>query len=134
MITDMSPLNYIERRNKLRRKVLPGFPGQGKFQTKQKIDDYFSGDRLQCLLCGKWFQRLPTHLDMIHGIGVDEYREMYGLPWKRGLCGEELSGKLSAAMKKRHENGFRPDLRHCKKKIEAGNKKRRPTFFYKSQI
>ena len=96
----MSRLNYIEKRNKLRRKVLQGFPWNGKFKTKQEIENYFSGDKIQVLLCGKWFQKIPTHLKMIHDISSDEYREIYGLPWRHGLCSEEVSLKLSKNMKK----------------------------------
>ena len=32
------------------------FPWRGKFKAKQEIDDYFSGNKVQCLLCGKWFK------------------------------------------------------------------------------
>ena len=83
----MARLSYIEKRYKRRRKVLKGFPWEGTFETKEEVYDYFSGDRIQCLLCGKWFQRLPSHLKAIHEMTSDEYKEMYGLPWKHGLCG-----------------------------------------------
>jgi len=76
----MTPLNYIEKRKERRRKALEGFLWDEKFETKEEIYDYFSGDKIQCLLCGEWFQRLPFHLKAIHAITSDEYKEMYGLP------------------------------------------------------
>ena len=127
----MARLNYIEKRNKLRSKVMPGFPWDGKFTTQPEIYNYFSGDRVQCLLCGKWFKRLPTHLKMIHEIESDEYRERYGLPWKHGLCGKELSLKLSKTMKRRRESGFRPDIDAARKKSKQARKRQDQPFFKK---
>ncbi len=70
---------------------LPGFPRKGKFQTREEVDSYFSGDKIQCLLCGKWFQQISgNHLKFKHEIDNDDYREMYGLPWLRGLVGKRL--------------------------------------------
>lgn len=72
-----------------RRKVLPGFPWEGKFQTKEEVDAYFAGDKIQCLLCGKWYKEITFgHLSRIHDTTVDEYRERYGLPWRRGMTGQ----------------------------------------------
>ena len=80
------------------------FPWRGKFKTKYEIDSYFSGDKVLCLLCGKWFKTLSTHLNRVHELGADEYRDRYGLPWKHGLCDNEYSLKLSNAMNNRRES------------------------------
>ena len=127
----MARLSYIEKRNRLRRKVMPGFPWDGKFTTQQEIYDYFSGDKVQCLLCGKWFTRLPTHLKMIHEFESDEYRERYGLPWKHALCGKELSLKLSNTMRRRRASGFRPDIDAARKKSKRATKRQDQPFFKK---
>ena len=70
------------------------FPWLGRFETKTEIEDYLAGDKVRCLLCGKLFKALPTHLERVHDITADDYRERYGLPWKRGLCG---TGRDTAA-------------------------------------
>ena len=127
----MARLSYIEKRYKRRRKVLKGFPWEGTFETKEEVYDYFSGDRIQCLLCGKWFQRLPSHLKAIHEMTSDEYKEMYGLPWKRGLCSKDHSLKLSENLKKRHANGFRPDLVAARAKIDHSRRRPDQPFFTK---
>ena len=127
----MKRLPILEERKRLRRKVLDGFPWNGRFETKEEVYHYFSGDKIQCLLCGKWFQRLPTHLTMIHNIGSDEYREMYGLPWKHALCGTQLSLKLSEIMKKRRENGFRADLDAAREKARGIRQRQDQPFFSK---
>ena len=127
----MVRLSYIEKRNKRRRKVLKGFPWDGKFQTKEEVYRYCSGDRIQCLLCGKWFQRLPFHLKAIHDITSDEYREMYGLPWKRGLCGRDYSLKFSEIMNKRRANGFHPDIDAARKRVDHASRRSDQPFFTK---
>lgn len=69
----------------------PGFPRRGKFKTKEEVDAYFSSEKIQCLLCGKWFKSIGGN-HMIHKLGIttDEYKEMFGLPWKRGLTGKRV--------------------------------------------
>ena len=79
------------------------FPWPGRFETKAEIDEYFSGDKVQCLLCSEWYKTLHTHLVRIHEIAVDDYRERYGLPWKRGLCVASTSEKLSKKMARKKE-------------------------------
>jgi ROS/MUCR transcriptional regulator protein len=55
------------------------------FKTRRDIDRYFSGDTIECLICGRHFQRLQTHLATKHGIAADDYKKRFGLPWTRGL-------------------------------------------------
>ena len=56
-----------------------------QFKTKEEIEEYFSGDRIQCLICDKWYKTLSHHLDKIHNMSVDDYKLQFGLPWSRGL-------------------------------------------------
>lgn len=59
--------------------VMQEYPWCGKFRTKTEIDDYLAGNKVQCLICGKLFIALPTHLERTHDITADNYREQYGL-------------------------------------------------------
>ena len=103
---------------------LPGFPWKGKFTTKGEIDRYFSDpDGIQCLLCGRFFQNLSGHLWITHGISHEQYRERYGLPWRKGLVSRHVSKGLSSILTKRIKNGsFKPtpDNKAAVKKILAG--------------
>ncbi len=66
----------------------PGFPRKEKFKSGKEIDRYFAGEKIQCLICGKWFKTISHfHLTKVHGISTDDYKEMFGLPWGRGLLG-----------------------------------------------
>ncbi len=94
-------------RRAARRLVLPGFPMKPRKFSKVEIDQYFSGDRIQCLVCGKTLRRLGGHL-RIHSLTEDDYRELYGLPWRRGLVGTESFHLYSKAVKRRIEEGYMP--------------------------
>ena len=104
--------------------VIKQYPWRGKFRTKTEIDAYLAGNKVQCLLFGKLFKALPQHLEKTHEITADDYREQYGLPWKRGLCGVGTSEKLSKNMLERRIQGFRaPIEKNCK---NTGRRNRRP--------
>ena len=55
------------------------------FKTRRDIERYFSGDTIECLICGRHFKRLQTHLAAKHGMAADDYKKRFGLPWTRGL-------------------------------------------------
>lgn len=72
------------RRNR-RRRILPGFPRSGPLNDAE-IGEYFTGDRIVCLLCGKDFLAITSdHLIKLHGVSGDEYREIFGLRYAQGL-------------------------------------------------
>ena len=102
----------------------PGFPWKGKFTTKSEVAQYFSNDEgIQCLLCGRFMGTLQNHLQLVHGVSHEEYRERYGLPWRKGLVSRLVSKKHSAALTYRIKNGTfnpRPDNKAAVKKILAG--------------
>jgi hypothetical protein len=100
------------------------FPWRGRFETKTEIDDYFAGDKVRCLLCGKQFKALSSHLGRVHDVTVDDYREQYGLPWQRGLCGAGTTEKMSKNMLNRRNNGFCPPIEAAQKaSIKAANRR-----------
>jgi ROS/MUCR transcriptional regulator protein len=55
------------------------------FKTRRDIERYFSGDTIECLICGRHLKRLQTHLAAKHGMAADDYKKRFGLPWTRGL-------------------------------------------------
>jgi hypothetical protein len=69
---------------KSRRKIMPGYPIEKPFETREQVDTYLNVDRLVCLLCGKTYKSLGNHLS-VHGTNADDYKEKYGLPWGCGL-------------------------------------------------
>jgi ROS/MUCR transcriptional regulator protein len=55
------------------------------FKTRRDIARYFGGNAIECLICGRRFKRLHTHLAAKHGMAADDYKKQFGLPWTRGL-------------------------------------------------
>ncbi len=111
-------------------KCLPGFPCEGRFQTKEEVDEYFSHEKIQCLLCGRWFRNLPTHLRLSHDEDVESYRATYGLPWRRGLSGTESRNLRSEQLKKRIEDGFKSPIIHknVNRKRKSGRETDQPYY------
>lgn len=91
--------NKLAKRRAARRHVMPGFPWEGKFETKDQVNAYFAGDKIQCLLCGRMLKMISHHVVRIHGMSVDAYKERYGLRWWRGLTSDELRATNSEAAK-----------------------------------
>lgn len=92
------PQRNLDRRA-ARRAVLPGYPVEPRPFTKDEIDAYLSGDRIVCLLCGQKRRSLGTHIGPIHNVTVDEYKTMFGLPWRTGLACSETRVMHSEIMK-----------------------------------
>lgn len=90
---------------------LPGFPRETKFQCMEAIEQYFSGNSIQCLECGYYFSALPRHLTGAHEMSADEYREAHGIPWNRGLVCGLLHDELSQLAKESDSVTHIGDLR-----------------------
>jgi hypothetical protein len=76
-------------------------------------------DKVQCHLCGDWFETLGNHTAREHGMGVGEYKKMVGLSKNTALIGEKYRAKLIASGQKRFNN-IRPGTKmteETKKKI-----------------
>lgn len=71
------------------------YPAKVRLRTPEEIRAYFSGDAIECLVCGQSFSRLSRHLRAAHRIGAEEYRRRFGLPWGRGLVSESHRRKLA---------------------------------------
>jgi len=44
-----------------------------------------SADKVQCLICGKWYVQVCSHVYYKHGLTGREYREKFGLDVKKGV-------------------------------------------------
>lgn len=86
-------------RRAIRHTPLPGFPSNAKFETSEEVAAYLTGEKIQCLLCGRSFADLGKHVRTLHLISPDEYREQRGIPWGVALCAEEVSARYSRAVK-----------------------------------
>ncbi|NCC21074.1 MAG: hypothetical protein EOM26_01265 [Alphaproteobacteria bacterium] len=111
------------------KKPLPDFPVSEKFRTKDEVEAYFDNDALVCLLCGHAYESLHKHLKNTHQCEPDEYREQFGLPWRRGLVGKQLRHKQRTIMNAQRKEGIipqRPSTDHMRK-LHASIVNRRPS-------
>lgn len=46
-------------------------------------------EKIQCLICGKYFKRVCTHARQKHDISAREYKEEFGYDVKKGITTEE---------------------------------------------
>jgi len=72
------------------------------FKSLKEVNEYLSGDRIQCLICHKWYQSLATHLLYKHEMTIKQYKILFNIPLKHGygLVGIILKAKLSQQGKK----------------------------------
>lgn len=88
-----------------RRRVRPGYPIMTPFQSLKEVREYFSGDTVVCLLCGRNLKVLGKHLKDLHGITKDEYREQYNISYSTGLVCETTAATMSRNSKITYANG-----------------------------
>ena len=119
------------RRFAARRKVLPGFPIEEPFQNIQEVRKYLSGDRMICLLCGKSFRRIGTHIEKMHGLTIEKYKEKYKIPWTYGLICSDSSQLYANAMKRRVDDGFEIPMKNGEDQKKMIEKEKRKTPFPK---
>jgi len=74
------------------------------FTNKEDVENYYKGDKIQCLICKKWFKSLGRHLPT-HKMNVDKYKKEFGLPWGKGLCGCITADKHRNNAETRRANG-----------------------------
>ncbi|MBV5329150.1 MAG: MucR family transcriptional regulator, partial [Chlorobium sp.] len=75
-----------------------------RFESKEQVLEYLSGDTVECLVCGKRLKHLGKHL-LKHGMSSDDYREEFNIPWTFALSGQATREKQRAACVSRIESG-----------------------------
>lgn len=109
-----SPPREVARRRGIRRATLPTPPyGDHGILT----DD---GERVQCHICGRWFDNLGSHTARAHRVSARSYKARFGLKMSVGLIGPALRARRSARAKARVGT---PAFTRF---VEAGRKARMP--------
>ncbi len=124
---------FNEWKIKARRKIMPGYPIEKPFETREQIDAYLKVDRLVCLLCGKTYKSLCAHL-LVHGTNADAYKEKYGLPFGAGLtCTTTKAMNVKHGKRLVEEGIFRPPTPEEHAAMIAKKAKPRPKPAYAIQ-
>lgn len=76
------------------------------FETMEEIAAYVGGEAITCLECGKPFQMITgKHLQLIHGMSQDEYRDRWGIPRSVGLATKAVKDSRRKILKRLVESG-----------------------------
>lgn len=87
-----------------------GAEWQREYLSKKQEKD--GRPKVQCLICGKWYRQVGTHIVQVHKITAREYREQYGFDVKRGQLPEDYRKLKSITAV---ENGTAKNLKAGKK-------------------
>jgi hypothetical protein len=83
-----------------RRRALPGFPWVGQFATPEEARDYVSRESIQCLICGKHYKALGSHINRIHQFDETSYKQQFGIPYTVGLVSDPTATRHAEALAK----------------------------------
>lgn len=81
---------YTEQRERARKGTpLPGFSSPSAFTSVAEVDTYLALNPMPCLLCGREYQFLGTHLKA-HGLSHTEYKRRFALPLSSALAVQRI--------------------------------------------
>lgn len=75
-------------RNRAHNKKQAGYSKEWQRKKRDKAASVPSKDKCQCLICGKWYVQVCSHVQAVHGMTGREYREHFELEVKRGVVPE----------------------------------------------
>lgn len=121
-------------KRKARRKIKEGYPIEEPFKTREEVEAYLNSERIICLLCGRPFKMLCSHL-CVHGITADQYKEKYGIPYGAGLTCIDTNTLLIQHGKKLVEDGkFRPPTDEERSTMYKGNFRRTSAKYHEEEM
>jgi len=62
-----------------------GYNTQWQRNKRDEVAKAPSDKKCQCLICGKWYVQVCSHVHQVHGMTGREYREYFKLEVKRGV-------------------------------------------------
>lgn len=80
-----------------------------------------SKEKIQCLVCGKWYRQVGTHIVQVHKMKAREYRAKYGFDVKRGQLPDDLRQlKKEQVFENGTVNNLKAGKKHRFKKGQSG--------------
>ena len=78
-------------------------------------------DKVQCHICGRWFEQLSNHAVYFHKISSRDYRIRFGLPAHGGLVSKRVSRIHNKRQRTLYKNGISDA---CASKRKCGDKRK----------
>lgn len=91
------------------RTVKKGYPVPARIFSPEEITEYFSHEKITCLLCGRELSIMSYHLKRIHGLTTAEYKERYGFNYRYGLTSNAVKEKMRVVGSKMYEKYLKAD-------------------------
>lgn len=106
----------------------PFLPVKGGFGFVGVLAEDSKSGRLQCHACGNWYEQLPTHFTVKHGMNGEQYRKKFGLFVGTALKSKRMRLIHSATIARLQKEGKMQvgnsnGYGFKKKNLEAGNRK-----------
>jgi hypothetical protein len=98
-------------------KVKKGFGFKGVI-----VEDLKSG-KLQCHICGEWFEQMPLHLKAKHNVSCSDYKKKFGLLQSTALKSKKMRLKQSKVMQGMRVSHPKYRSHFKKNNAYAGNRK-----------
>ena len=73
--------------------------------TAEELQQYLSGDKIQCLECGRWYRNVNSHLASSNCISKSDYYKKFGIPINTPLAAEDLRASVGKRTKEAWDNG-----------------------------
>ena len=89
------------------------------------VEDFESG-KLQCSVCGEWFEQLPLHLKVKHNLSCKEYKIKFGLLLSTALKSKKMRLRQSEVMIKLRKSHPKHRMKFKRNNVFAGNRKGKP--------
>lgn len=89
------------------------------------VEDFKSG-KLQCSICGEWFEQLHVHLNFIHNINGSDYKKQFGLLQSTALKSKKMRLKQSEVMIAMRKSHKKHRMKFEKNNLFASNRKNKP--------
>ncbi len=83
-------------------------------------------DKVQCHICGKWFDNLGKHTRS-HDMTPDDYRMKVGLSLRTGLCSQKISARRSEVAKKTYKT-VGPKMIRASRKVRTRRSVKRAKY------
>jgi len=114
-----SPSGYVH----IGKYILPFEKNDAGFGFKGVVIEDFKSGKLQCSICGEWFEQMAMHLNHKHNIDSKEYKKRFGLLLSTALKSKTMRLKQSEIMQKMRRSYRKHRIKFKKNNLFAGNRK-----------
>jgi hypothetical protein len=113
----------ITCRNKYNYRFKSGRDKMRERRARYNLETYAKDELVQCLVCGKWYRQVGSHVVQVHGFNsAREYRKCFGFDLKKGQLPEDYRKiKAKIAIERKAHLNLKTGEKYRFKKGEKNN-------------